>query len=783
MRAKVYDKQSSKIEYFGDTWSGLAGGNELQLESSSSQSYGKAQIGRDRSILMSSAGVAAVPLREGVDFQYDKRLDASVNEDPLDGFGIVTGGIIDTGVSGVLTKPLRFLNGTKNIKDVTGLNIKVYAKDLSVTSAPPSDRVYVDPIKNIFIMPRPYFLSDTASTNSVTNPSIVPADYTVSVASTQVNASVKFNKGIQVRRNSADWKETIFNLGSSVPSKGAASFWGYTTYTGGAGFHGRLELELGNIPIIVECHPGVPGSYGNSSKIGSDGSLGFIATDSTSLAHYYYVWDVSAGLSGGKTIKIFRNGNLILSGTVIFTTTLPFRFCVRAWNAGGAETVVALSTLKIWNYIPTEDPSFEYNGGTGREDALHPVYSVTDSYKPLDIKTGYYYKSDSSLPATLTQPSAGANVQVTREDISDYSNGLGYFGVGHKIYDTDYSVLAEGTDYVYDEAWDGSGINAIDKYDDGISGALTAQKVIRAVNDISGVAKNIADPTGLNLKPVIKNMPTDNFSPASGEFWVDPVRGKVVLPRPVYWSKCNSISGVVTPEILCGSNPRIVVIYAGEPAVYSGKFTSSLAVIRWGTAGHHMIDIFPDAGVIQKGAASFWLGEMASVGEFTYAGLLCLGTVEVGLVASNGYIPYQNFTLNSTRIGSGLSEGANWHHFLITWDSAKGLSGGKSIRMFCNGVEVQSTTMDLSILAELKIRMYAYSVGPGHGGIIAIDNIKVFNDTIQDPSFEYNAGTGREDALHPIYGATNGYKPKLTGVGGVGYNKASGAGSLVRGTI
>ena len=41
-------------------------------------------------------------------------------------------------------------------------------------------------------------------------------------------------------------------------------------------------------------------------------------------------------------------------------------------------------------------------------------------------------------------------------------------------------------------------------------------------------------------------------------------------------------------------------------------------------------------------------------------------------------------------------------------------------------------------------------------------------------------GTGREDALHYMYGSSNGYKPNNLQVG---YYKSSSAGNLVKGNI
>ena len=61
---------------------------------------------------------------------------------------------------------------------------------------------------------------------------------------------------------------------------------------------------------------------------------------------------------------------------------------------------IYLDNLKIWNHVVTEDPEFEWNGGAGRENALHEMYGRDDDdpeydYRPKltgpDGGVGYYY--------------------------------------------------------------------------------------------------------------------------------------------------------------------------------------------------------------------------------------------------------------------------------------------------------------------------------------------------------------------------------------------------------
>ena len=60
------------------------------------------------------------------------------------------------------------------------------------------------------------------------------------------------------------------------------------------------------------------------------------------------------------------------------------------------------------------------------------------------------------------------------------------------------------------------------------------------------------------------------------------------------------------------------------------------------------------------------------------------------------------------------------------------------------------------------------------------------NDVVsEDPSWLYNGGSGREEALHTIYGSGNNYEPNLllTNSSGLGYYKADTSGSFVTWTI
>ena len=800
MRAKTFDKQSSKIEYFGP-WTGLAGGSEVQLEDALYQSYGKGQIGKDRTILMNKGGSSASPLREGVDFAYGKRLDASTSEDPTDGFGDVAGGIIDTGVSGALSKPLRILNGDKNIKDVTGLNLKIFAYNLSVIASPPppSDRIYVDPLTGKFVLPRPIYWSKCESWDNITNPELGDGTSYYNNAGFSVGvAAGKFGNSIFAGLSNVGTAKLFLSTSLSL-NKFTLSFW---QTTGGnfdyfEVYHGKLRIECWDLSGVTRAY-----------RIKWDNIIvktGTYTPSNQDKFHAYLVWDETGGLSGGKCLRYFQDGveSFYLEGSYL---NIADSFYLGIGSASKDWGTTGIDNIKLWDHVVSEDPSFEYNGGTGREDAMHPIYGATDGYKPNIIKAGFFYKGDSTLPATLPKP-VGEDEQITLEDISDYSNGVGYFGVGRRIYDTDYSVLMEGEDFYYDEAWDGTGTHAIDKYDDGVSGALAIGKAIRIVHNLDGVATNL---TTMGLVPIVKEMVTDNYFPPANQFYIDPVRGKIILPRPIYWNKLESSLNITTPNIGTDS-----VITDGD-SFTAGKFNNCLFLdATTGITLKYHRSVIKNEN-LSRGSASFWgrltysksgssstiYGASVGIGGYRTAGYAKNGSIYhirnhgswngwgVAL-SSRSYDPNSGvhevmlvLMYGSTVIASTTIALATIYHVYVIWNQS-GLLSGNNIEVYLNGTLTLFSNTTLPNLDSFgyTLQSFRYASTYTFYNSAHLDNIKIWDEVHTSPDFEYNSNNGRESALHPIYGSQSGYEPILISPGGVGYNKASGVGSLVRGTI
>jgi len=388
--------------------------------------------------------------------------------------------------------------------------------------------------------------------------------------------------------------------------------------------------------------------------------------------------------------------------------------------------------------------------------------------------------SSVKTPATLPTPSNSGNVAVTLESISDYNLGLGYFGTGHKIFDTDYSILAEDIDFYYDEAWDGSGTHAIDKYDDGISGTLDLNKVVRVVNDVNGVAQNVADPAGLNLMPIVKDASLYK-TPKANEFYIDPIKGTIVLPRPAYYSKLGSLDGITNAAI--GSAAYEVNSYMG--AYFTGGIYGNGLLLNplWlGVEVYGTFSIAPALNINRELTISFWSywGQVGGAWDAYYTIYLdSTGASYIELMQGTYYQGGIRIILNNALVyTSAFVQNENtWVHnvFTISADNISSYHNGVKVIDY-NGLVIADTCRLV-----IGSKVYPYI---GAGSNIYFDNLKIWDQILLQPTFEYiGYASGYEEALHPIYGSVNGYKPKISGVGGVGYYKASSSGSLVKGKV
>ena len=349
--------------------------------------------------------------------------------------------------------------------------------------------------------------------------------------------------------------------------------------------------------------------------------------------------------------------------------------------------------------------------------------------------------------------------KILVEDMQNESYGSGSFGDLESLKKNTGASLVEGVsqDYEYGQPLDDTG--SYDIYDDKDNSDFAASRYFRVLNDDLNLTKDSA----LNLIPEAKNL-SSIVAPPKTKFYIDPARGKLVLPRPSYFSRCEAgFAGMRdTPEIF--EETPVLTAITGTESV-SGKFSNG-------------VHLFPGVGVDNSfypfgNAAysptlltmSFWLKIDNNSGEKP--------TFKVYLNGSSNYIHFSwTGTAWEHRLQLGGSSedtdvtslSGSFHHIYIVVDSAGGLATSKSVRVFIDGVEALSGTTTFSW--DVLYLKFTTDVASSNPADLYIDNLKIWKEIVAEaPAWEYNSGTGREYALHEIYGSTDGYKPKDIQVG------------------
>jgi hypothetical protein len=825
-RTTSKDKQAAGITWTG-AWSGLAGGTEVQLENASNLGYAAGTFGDNfgaGKALANGSGAGKANLKSGVDFTYNSKLNATGGSD-VD--------IYDDNASGAFTAShyMRIVNNAKNITDVTGLNIQnIYAKSLAglsnIWASPLGTDAYIDPEQGKFILPRPTFWSKCETVNPHINYEIAPSSITSTLIGqdTRVNVAGKFGNCLGMGAPAAwdTWCAYGVHVNPTISTKGTASFWTYNAgnFSGCGGVFGGEVLSVG---WGYDVRPwGITSANGAVQLMFSSTQIASGATP-TGWFHVYVVWDYASGLSGGASLKVYINGVL----TINYIGVLPvdgsrkqtYTFWGWTFSILGSPTycVSYMDNPKYWDHVVSEDPSFEYNAGSGREDALHYIYGAGNGYKPQITGTnngvGYYYLATSGSPAT-SGGSGGDETETLKSSLT--TNAAGSFGGGGVLCDNSFAALSETSHYNYDkrldasvgeDPTDGFGATAGGVIDTGAAGALGVGKYVRLVAN----ALNVRDtnyPTAAygGLKIYAKTLAGINkgtwASPPKDRMYVDPVTGNWSMPRPNHLCKCES-GGYGTPEIGTVTTSYVVPAYNNVTNA-AGKFGNSLYYYlsgavpdnTWTTMKNVVDTSFPS-----KGTVSFWASAVGAASAFYYGAIFFCGDQWAYTGTSGGnYLPapfaYFPFAVGISTYYTGSPFFANpsfqvwlsgslisgyvplahgvWYHIYAVWDSAKGLAGGKSIRVWVDGANEISSTADLpAVGANLPSFTLASSGNTMYNcwAYDYLDNPKYWNHVVtEDPSFEYNAGAGREDAMHYIYGAANSYKPNLAAASsGVGY--------------
>lgn len=830
------DKQAAGITWTG-AWSGLAGGNEVQLENASNLGYASGTFGDNLGVgkpLANGSGAGKVNLKAGVDFTYNSKLNATGGSD-VD--------IYDDNASGAFTAShyMRIVNNAKNITDVTGLNIQnIYAKQLngvsSIWASPPSTDAYIDPEQGRFALPRPDHWSKcqsggygTPEIGNVSTSIVYTAPgYLIS------NMAGKFNNGVNMSATAGGAEYTTMRNTvdtTSFPSKGTVSFWaavgvGCTYPYSFSLFGGSLYTYTQIIyydgihencyPFAVglwcqaydgfNCHPRFAIRYGTTTI---DSGVWF---SRNTWYHIYVVWDSAKGLSGGKAIRAWINGGNEISSTndipAVGSNFPAFILATYGFDYANAQ----IDNPKYWDHVVSEDPAWEYNAGTGREDAMHYLYGAGNNYKPqitgVNNGVGYYYLATSGSPATSVG-SGGDETETLKS--SPTTNAAGSFGDSGALYTNTLAALNTTDHYNYnkrldasvgEDPTDGFGAAAGGITDTGAAGALGVGKYIRLVANALNV-KDANYPTAAygGLKVFAKTIAGANKNlwtpvPPKDRMYVDPITGNWLMPRPTAWWKVDGGAFELSDPIYWplfwqpGTRPQwegfepgllgnCYRMYAHSPQyvdTFSGTYTiphvgsldwSKGTVSFWGKVWTQVVEFY------QCSCDVGWAWIYALSGQDTYVQWSRLYDINVGGWWSGTGI---RLVVNNVTVATWDPGDNVWCHFYIVWDTAKSLSGGKSIRVFINGVERLSTTLTLPTISNIQafantgVRNNS-ATGSGHVHSY-LDNFKVWRGEIvsEDPAWEYNAGAGREDALHYIYGAANGYKPNLAAASsGTGY--------------
>lgn len=208
---------------------------------------------------------------------------------------------------------------------------------------------------------------------------------------------------------------------------------------------------------------------------------------------------------------------------------------------------------------------------------------------------------------------------------------------------------------------------------------------------------------------------------------------------PVYWSKLDSSGGITTGEIGTAT-------LTGDTASFTtGKWGNSL---YYDGTGFKDIYITPASMIATRGTFSGWFKSYASSGEYI-GDMSCVlnssgAFTGAGLYLSDGASNVLAYiTINDTNVSTEvLTDKHDWYHIYVVWSTAGNLgSGNKYIRLWVDGgLKCETTT---SFTAGTGKVWYRSGVNTNPDRLYA-DNIKIWDTCIEDPSAEYNSGTGRE---------------------------------------
>jgi len=417
------------------------------------------------------------------------------------------------------------------------------------------------------------------------------------------------------------------------------------------------------------------------------------------------------------------------------------------YNDGAGCTVVPGSTAYNQN-----DRSLRFTpagGSLRRNRTYNMVFSGVRDYadNPMTV----------SPPWTIV---AGSRA-VTLESARNLYYGFGTFGssgtdIGFTLRDNEGVDLMTSLALEYGQPASDSMI--FSHFDTGTSGPLAAGKYIRIVHN----GNNILN---LGLTPVIKDIAEkEKGSPGRNKFYIDPVDGRFILPRPSYWSRFETMTSITSPEIY-NETPEWAKDDDTNVESSSEMFKMGSAAIKISGTWSNSFDVYPfgTTASVPEGTFSGWYYPDTS-GNYNYFMTVCFGGTDNRVEVHEDSVEiYLNNILASTMAMPTIAK--SWAYVYVVW---RKLPTGSMVRVYVNGENRGS----LSGLAEWigdVVKIGTYSYGYYFNSISYIDNWKVWKEVISENNPNWELNSGREDALHYLYGPDNGYKPLLSAPGGVGY--------------
>jgi hypothetical protein len=387
-------------------------------------------------------------------------------------------------------------------------------------------------------------------------------------------------------------------------------------------------------------------------------------------------------------------------------------------------------------------------------------------------------------------------IEIQFADPDIIAHGYGSFAwPAQPLTDEFAKMFINGLDYQYGAPLNSGQYNL---YETGSSGNLDPG-FFRIVHN----GKNIADPTGLGLTPVAMDL-SKPVSPPINQCYIDPNGGTFIMPQPIYWSRCEWSENLLdmadikpngcVPSSRTDFPPGYTFSSFTDEGYRNHRFNKGYYNKMYSGSGTGLgtryFYPFGETTVMnwQKGTLSVWITSTAtSIGDWwvgaagqAIASFIApkaasmfniITELSANKDAGGLYVHDLKVKINGAVAASANIENGQSYHLYAVWDSGKGLSGGKSMRVFLNGTEVIALANDLppaleSVQFENSFTTYAAGgrapIGGADGsGEVGFDNIKIWSTVVSEsPLWEFQ--NNFDDGLCPVYGLVNRYRPVLT---------------------